>query len=168
MSDTPRTDAFVAMLGTVDPETGMYADWSEMRNMERELAAVTAERDAEIARLRKEFDSVMELLQAERRYTESLNERLVKSDLAEIQRLRALLAETQELHRIEKRDAALAREACAESVAERDAALAKIKAHNAAMDYVCQAARQFNACEEDHRGTVKCATCPRRYYIEVD
>lgn len=51
---------------------------------------------AEVVRLKNEFSSAMSLLQAERRYTESLHERLTKSDLAEIQRLRverdALLA----------------------------------------------------------------------------
>ncbi len=50
----------------------------------------------------------------------SLERELVAAH-AEIVRLRALLAETQELHRIEKRDAALARDACAEAIAERDA-----------------------------------------------
>jgi hypothetical protein len=52
--------------------------------------------------------------------------------------------------------------------AERDAAIAKIAAHNAVMDESCQAARKFHVCEEDHRDTAKCTTCPRRHRIEVD
>lgn len=75
--------------------------------------------------------------------------------------LRADLQRSQELLSIECETSAKCRN-------ERDAALAKIAAHNAKMGESCHAACKFNVCEEDHRNSVKCGTCPRHYRIEVD